>query len=296
MGFRVVMIEEGEQLKSKLDNLYIRKGGLEYTIPLSDISIVIVGNLNATITARLLSELALNNIVLVTCDRKHQPIGIYTGINTHSRSSKVLKTQLSWNDEFKDDIWKEIIKSKITNQRNLLKKLDKNNEAINLLTKYIEEIKTGDKTNREGHAAKVYFNSLFGIDFTRDDDILINNCLNYIYTITRSFFAKLVVAYGFTGALGVHHRNEYNSFNLVDDLMEPFRPICDEYVVNLLENIKLFDINTRIKLVDFLNYEIKYKNKIMKISSVADIYVQGFMRSSQNNELGLIQYPEVKSE
>lgn len=294
MGFRVVMIEEGEQLRSKLDNLHIKKGNFEYTVPLSDINTIVVGNLNATISARLLGELALHNIVLVTCDKKHQPIGIYTGLNTHSRSSKVLKNQLLWTEEFKDNVWKEIIKSKIANQKNVLSMFKKDEKSVNLLNNYIQEITPGDKSNREGHSAKVYFNSLFGQSFKRDDEILINNCLNYIYAIIRSFFAKLIVGYGLTGSLGLHHKNEYNNFNLVDDLMEPFRPICDVYVINLLENTKLFDIDTRIKLVDFLNYEIKYKNKNMMISTIADVYIQNFIKHSQNPKECKIIFPEVR--
>ena len=210
MSWRIVMIEQGEVLRLKMDNLYVKKGTSEYTIPLSDISMIIISNLDSIVTTRLLDAFAQYNISLVTCDYKHQPNGIFTGMNTNFRASKIFKNQISWTDLFKDRVWSKIIYYKILNQNEVITSLfgEKSEERVGLLDEYLENIELGDSTNREGHAAKVYFKTLFGSDFVRDNDIDIRNaCLNYIYAIVRAFFARMIVGYGLSGLIGVHHKN-----------------------------------------------------------------------------------------
>lgn len=299
MGWRNLMIEEGEFLRLKLDNLYITKGCEEFTIPLEDINMVIMSNLNGNITSRLLDAFTKYNIAFVVCDNKHMPSGIFTGLNTHSRVSKIFRSQLEWTDDFKDYTWQLIIKSKITNQRNVLKNTIsfQKGKRIALMDSLLEEVLPGDITNREGHAAKVYFNSLFGMEFKRnDEDDIVNACLNYIYAIVRAFLARLIVAYGMSGLIGVHHKSEYDNFALVDDLMEPFRPFCDQYVIEHLTKESVFDLNMRRTLVNFLNKKIKYKGKNRYISSVMEIYVQTFVKYCNSREKNDFVFPEVYDE
>ena len=110
--------------------------------------------------------------------------------------------------------------------------------------------------NREGHAAKVYFNSLFGKGFSRDDMSSVNAALNYGYGILLSNFNKEIVADGYLTQLGIKHINEYNPFNLTCDLMEPFRVLVDEIVYNNIE--KTFDKDFKLLLVDVLNKKVMY--------------------------------------
>jgi len=294
MSWRIVMIEQGEYLRLKLDNLFVQKGQNDYTIPLNDISILIISNLNTVLSARLLDAFASHNIALVICDYKHHPSGLFTGLNTHSRASKILQQQLSWDDTFKDFTWSFIVRAKVKNQRDILQLYAKDQEGINLLSGYLEEIFMGDTTNREGHAAKVYFNAIFGKAFTRslDEDIR-NTCLNYGYSVIRAYFARLIVGYGFTGMIGVHHKNEYNNFNLVDDLMEPFRPIFDGYVLNLITEDTIFDFETRYQLVDFLHEKIHYEGKQMLMLNAMEKYVQSFVRYCKTGELTAFLFPEL---
>ena len=284
MSWRVVMIDKGEYLRLKLDNLFVKKGKDEYTIPLADISLILIENLDCVLTTRLLDACTQNNIAVVTCDYKHQPVGIYNGLNTHSRASKIIKQQIKWTNAFKDYTWKLIIKNKIINQRDLLVLKDLNENNIKLLTQYHGEIKNGDTSNREGHAAKVYFNTLFGLTFTRDDDNIYNACLNYLYSVIRAFFTRLIVAYGYSGMIGLHHKNEYNNFNLVDDLMEPFRPFCDKHIIEHVEADSLFDLDMRISLVDFLNKKIIYNNQKTMVINAIEKYIQSFVRFCSTGE------------
>lgn len=288
MSWRIVMVEHGEYLRLKMDNLYIKKGKSEFTIPLSDISIVLVSNQDAIITTRLLDAFTQYNISLVTCDYKYQPNGIFTGLNTNSRATKIFKNQIEWTNDFKNEAWKKIIYYKIYNQKEVIKNVIGNNgiDRINLLEDYLNQIEPGDVTNREGHAAKVYFNTIFGNDFVRDDDVDIRNaCLNYIYAIVRAYFARLIVAYGLSGMIGVHHKNEYNNFNLVDDLMEPFRPYCDFYIINNLKNYEAFDLDVRIKLVDVLNHKIKYNEQNVMMCVAIERYIVSFLRYCKTGDI-----------
>ena len=295
MSWRIVMIEQGDYLKLKLDNLVVKKEGIEYTVPLMDISMIIISNLNSVVTTRLLDSITKYSISLIVCDAKHLPTGVYNGLNTYSRASKVLKKQLQWNEGFKDFTWKMIVTAKIKNQVSVLKLFEKNCKKIDIVENYIDFIELGDKTNREGHAAKVYFNSLFGIKFTRgDDENIYNMCLNYIYAVVRAFVARLIVAYGFTGLIGIHHKNEYNNFNLVDDLMEPFRPICDKYVLENINEDTVFDFNTRYVLIEFLYKKISYTGQKMMISNVMEKYIQGFIKYCNYGEIEALIFPEVE--
>ena len=125
-------------------------------------------------------------------------------------------------------MWQKIIKNKIINQALMLNKIK--SKKYDLVLSYVEEVKLGDKTNREGHSAKVYFNELFGKDFVRNNSDEINAALNYGYAILLSTINKEVVSNGYLTQLGIHHKNEFNQFNLSCDLMEPVRVIIDNFV------------------------------------------------------------------
>lgn len=290
------MISEGEYLRLKLDNLFVKKGKDDITIPLSDISMIIIENLEAILTSRLLDACAQYNVAVVVCDYKHLPSGIYTGLNTHSRVSKVLQKQLKWTNKFKNDVWQHIVKGKIHNQLQVLIKYNIIEGPIELLNEYCGSVKPGDITNREGHAAKVYFNCLFGLEFNRRSDNLINACLDYSYSVLRAFVARLVVGYGMTGLIGLFHKNEYNNFNLVDDLMEPFRPFVDAYVIKALDRHEAFTLDLRIELVDFLNSDLVYCNQKTIMSSCIEKYIHSFIRLSDDFDLKKFILPEHQCE
>lgn len=294
MSWRVVMIEQGERMRLRLDNLHVQKGSKEYTIPLSDISIIVVSNLDTVLSIRLMDAFTVYNIGLVVCDYKHHPSGVFTGLNTHSRASKVLRQQLEWSEEFKEYTWSHIVRAKIHNQKLVMESHTDNHVNIDLLEEYTYQIAPGDATNREGHAAKVYFNTIFGKDFTRgDDDDVRNSCLNYGYTVIRAFFARLIVAYGFSGMVGLHHKSEYNNFNLVDDLMEPFRPIYDNYVLERLTEDTVFDFETRYTLIDFLHSPIRYRGRNMLMLNAMEKYIHAFIRYCNSGNIEEMHFPVV---
>ncbi len=195
MTWRIVHIHQSEKMRLKLDNLVIKKQGEEFTVPLSDISIIVAEGGDTVVTLRLLSTLSKYNIALIVCDNQHLPTGIYHSQNGHFRAYKKLQAQLAWTQQQKDRLWQIITYFKIGNQQDVLAMLEKDLGTIQLLADYRDHIELGDKTNREGHAAKVYFNELFGKKFvrlTQQETDTINAGLNYGYAIFRAQLARIV--------------------------------------------------------------------------------------------------------
>ena len=277
MGFRIIFIENEAKMSLKLDNLIINKGEGDIWIPLDDISMVVIDNLQTTLSARMLSVLAQEGIGVVITDQKHNPIGIYGAYDNHSRVAKTIKYQIQFSKDLYDDIWAEIVRRKIENQKEVLKKIMGNVVSVVELEHFSREVVSGDITNREAHAAKIYFNTLMGQSFSRgNEDILLNSGLDFGYAIVRSFIARACVGYGMNTQIGIHHKNEYNRFNLVDDLIEPLRPFVDLYAYFLLESKEYFMPKHRHQLVNILNHKVFYNNKNMFLSNMIEEYVEQY--------------------
>jgi CRISPR-associated endonuclease Cas1 subtype II len=198
-----------------------------------------------------------------------------------------LRSQISWDKESKGAVWTEIVKEKISQQRDLLKRLGHTSEA-QMLSGYIEEMGFADNTNREGHAAKVYFNALFGKDFSRDTDCPINACLNYGYAIMLSSVNREITASGYFTQLGIFHDNMFNPFNLGSDLMEPFRPVIDETVVGMMPE----ELNTENKkmLLNILNREVMIDEKRNFLNNAIRIYCRSVLDAIIENNTDLLRF------
>ena len=157
-----------------------------------------------------------------------------------------------------------------------------NIEGYDKLLTYIDEVEVHDRTNREGHAAKVYFNLLFGKDFSRDDDNDINAALNYGYAILLSAFNREIVNKGYITPLGIQHKNEFNQFNLSCDLMEQYRPLVDECVFNNLKNG--FDKKYKYKLIDILNKTITINGKEQYVGNSIPIFITSVFNFLENRD------------
>ena len=298
MTWRIVHVNQSEKMHLKLDNLVVRKYGEEFVIPLSDISMIVAEGGDTIVTLRLLSALSKYNIALIVCDNEHLPTGIFHSQNGHFRAYKKLQNQIGWTQDQKDKMWQIVTYFKINNQQDVLSMFEKNIEAIQLLADYKDHVELGDRTNREGHAAKVYFNELFGKQFTRvtqQETDVINAGLNYGYAIMRAQMARIVSGYGLNGLLGIFHKNEYNQFNLVDDLMEPFRQIVDVWVYQNLRNQEYLKYEYRLQLTNLLNAKIKYGKEVCTVTGAMDKYVKGFIKCIDEKETSKFFCPIVSS-
>ena len=215
MSWRIVVISKRAKLDYQLGYLVVRNEEVT-KIHLSEISTILIESTAATVTTSLLAELTKKKIKVIFCDEKRNPSSELVGYyGSHDTSNKIRK-QIQWSRHSKEAIWTEIVTEKIRKQKELLKNLGK--EEAGLLEAYLQEIGWNDETNREGHAAKVYFNALFGMTFTRTADCPENAALNYGYSILLSAFAREIVASGYITQLGLFHDNMFNQFNLASDL------------------------------------------------------------------------------
>lgn len=295
MAFRVVMIENEVSIRLKLNNLVITKEGNDIWIPIDDISILVLDNLTINISVRTMCILAEKGVEVIICNMEHLPIGSYGAYNNHSRSSKILGFQINNDKTFYDILWKQIIEAKIKNQREVLEILHKDEATVLKLKEFEFNIEAGDSTNREAHAAKVYFNTLMDSSFSRgNDNILLNSGLDYGYSIIRSYISRFCVGYGLNTQIGIHHKNEYNRFNLVDDIMEPIRPFIDITAYTLLDGEEYFKAEHRHELVNIVNQKVRYRGKIMYLGNAIEDYIEQIAAFIQGKSDNII-YPEISN-
>jgi CRISPR-associated endonuclease Cas1 subtype II len=280
MSFRTVVITKQSKISYKNRFLVVKQDNEEKYIHLSEIDTVIVDSISVSITAYLLKELSDNKINIIFCDDKHNPFGELSSYYSSHNSSKKIKNQIAWTKSEKNKLWSLIVKNKILNQSLLLKKTL--SDKYELLNSYIEEVDIGDKTNREGHAAKVYFNELFGKSFVRNSADSINSALNYGYAVLLSTINKEVVNNGYITQLGIHHKNEFNEFNLTCDLMEPFRIVIDNFVYYNQE--REFNTQYKLDIVNIFNGTYSYSGKKYTLKDIIKFYVKNTLDSISDNE------------
>ncbi|MGM8216804.1 type II CRISPR-associated endonuclease Cas1 [Bacillaceae bacterium W0354] len=294
MSWRIVYISEAEEMKLYLDNLKVIKEEQEVLIPLSDIHTIVVDNTRTVVTGQLMNKLTNYDILLIFCDENHHPNVFSIGLYSHYRVYGVLYKQLNWSDETKGKVWQKIIKVKIRNQASLLEYLEKDPVVIKRLRNLADQVDFEDSSNREGHAAKIYFNELFGSDFhrLRGSADSYNAALNYGYIVLRACVARTVVAYGLHPAFGVGHRNQFNAFNLVDDCMEVFRPIIDLWVAMTVEKEDYLTWETKQLLIRRLSAKVLIDGQRQTVLNAIDLFVQSFIKSMNENNDKFLVYPE----
>ncbi|GBG94280.1 CRISPR-associated protein Cas1 [Ligilactobacillus salitolerans] len=296
MGWRIVHIKNGDYLRLRLDNIEITKLSQKVFIPLSDIIMIVMEGNKTSISTKLLSALSKNNIGLVICDDKFLPSGLFLPYGQYHHVSKRVIAQSEWSKSQKDLLWQAIIKQKMVNQLSFARYLGVDQDRIDMMDHLISKLTIGDKTNREGHVAKVYFDSLFGNSFTRDDDILINYAMNFGYSIIRSEIARIIVGNGLVTMLGVFHRNEFNSFNLADDLMEPFRPLMDYWINTLLDEKDTYlSYKIRLKIIDFIDQTIILNGKTVTMDDAMQKFVQSFIVAIDSEDPDLLVKIELNN-
>lgn len=285
MSWRIVVISKRAKLDYQLGYLVVRNEEVT-KIHLSEISTILIESTAATVTTSLLAELTKKKIKVIFCDEKRNPSSELVGYyGSHDTSNKIRK-QIQWSRHSKEAIWTEIVTEKIRKQKELLKNMGK--EEAGLLESYLQEIGWNDETNREGHAAKVYFNALFGMTFTRTADCPENAALNYGYSILLSAFAREIVASGYITQLGLFHDNMFNQFNLASDLMEPFRVLIDREVIQMQR--KEFTHEEKIQLVNVLNNEVMIDGKTQYVNNAIKIYCKSVFDALNENDSALIRF------
>ena len=287
MSWRTVVITGNAKLDYKMDYMVVRKADVTTRIYLGEIGLLLIESTAVSLTTMLLCELTKHKVKVVFCDEKHNPqteLAAYYG--SHDTSVKV-RNQIGWNSETKEMVWTEIVSEKIRQQKLHLIEQGCIPQA-ELLDQYLHEIEFGDRTNREGHAAKVYFNALFGMEFTRNKECAVNAALNYGYGILLSYFNREVVANGYITQLGLFHDNMFNQFNLSSDLMEPFRILVDRLTMDMQP--QKFEKEEKMEFIYMLEDEVMIDGKCQYISNAIKIYCKSVFDALNDKDISLLKF------
>ena len=289
MSWRTVVIGSRSKLDFKMNYMIIRKDFETTKVYIDEIYMLIIESTAVSLTAVLLNELIKKKVAIVFCDEKRNPASEVLPLHGSHNSSKRCREQANWSKDVQAYIWTEIVRHKIMNQADLLQ--HQNLAEADLLYQYLDELTLNDETQREGHAAKVYFNALFGKSFSREQDNPINAALNYGYAILLSAVNREILSLGYITQLGLNHCNQFNPYNLGSDLMEPLRGFVDAVVIKLRPTE--FDRNVKLALIELLSEDVKINDTVQTFSAAIRIYCKSVFDAlcTQNaNQIRFIEY------
>lgn len=298
MAWRVVAIENPAKLSLK-DNKLVIKQDDEVLLPLEDIDSLIIDNQRVILTTRILSAMSEFGVNVLICDDKHLPSTIILPHGRASRGSKNARQQLSMGEALRKQLWRENIIQKIKNQAIVLRKNSFVTES-DKLEKLATTVRSGDVGNNEATAARLYFDTLLG-DATRRIPMWYNSALNYGYAIVRGSLARAVAARGLITEIGINHHSELNQYNLVDDLIESFRPLVDDYVIKRVAPFRIGDeydsnlsVEDRHRIIDVLNQYGIMIDRRYTIKHLTDMVVEGFMETIMNDNAKIWALPSIE--
>jgi CRISP-associated protein Cas1 len=215
------------------------------TVPFKEIAVLIASHPQIAMTQLALSDLAEAGGVVLVCGRNYHPTAMMLPLDGNHIQTKKFACQASASLPTKKQAWKTIIQAKIEAQGRILKDVVGDDYGLFQLS---NNVKSGDSENVEAVAAARYWKKLFGPEFTRQQENFQNASLNFGYAVLRAITARALCASGLHPSLGLHHKNQYDSFCLADDLMEPFRPLVD-WVVFKLPQQNEFDTASKTQLL-----------------------------------------------
>lgn len=286
MSWRTVVVSSRCKLDTKMGYMVIR-GEETRRIFLDEIALVLIENPAVSLTGCLLEELVERKVRVIFCDTRRSPMAELVPHHGSHDSTRKIRMQTGWSEEIKATVWTAIIAEKIAQQARLLSEQGKASEA-DLLESYIQQIELQDESNREGHAAKVYFNALFGMDFIRHEKDPVNGALDYGYSLLLSAFNREISACGYVTQLGLHHDNVFNHFNLSSDLMEPFRILIDRRVLTL--DFEELDKKTRLALVNVLNEDVWIGGNRQTVANAIRIYVHSVFDALNEEDISKLRF------
>ena len=256
---KTILLENKASLTTKNQQLVIKTEARESTIPIEDIGFLVIDNPEIYLSITAMNLLIENNSSVIICNTNHLPNGMFLNLNSHHIQQEIFKNQIDASIPLKKQLWQQTIVEKITNQGILLEKITGNKNAFDFLS---SKVLSGDSSNMEAVAAGQYWKSFFEQKFKRERfGDYPNNFLNYGYAILRAATARALSGSGLLNILGIHHKSKYNAFALADDIMEPFRPIVDEKVYELMQNYDEQELNTLLKseLLQILTRTVYFK-------------------------------------
>ena len=290
MGWRIVQISTACKLSVKNKQLFYEpQEGDAVTLPLEDISVILLESKHILMTSTLLSEIAEYNICLFSCDGSHTPNGVFTPFATHSRHSEIAFLQQDASEPLKKRLWQKIVKYKICNQAEVLRHIG--NNMAEKLKEIAKNVQSGDTENAEAFAAQLYFKNLFQ-NFSRREDSLPNAALNYGYAVLRGAVARSLVCAGLLPCFGLHHSNKLNPYNLADDVIEPFRPFVDKIVLKLnFDDTSFLTKEHKQNLVSVLTKNCSFDDEEISILKAIERTAETLVNAFKDKEAKSLSLP-----
>lgn len=293
MPYRNIFVANCGVLKTKNRQIIIDNGE-EFSFPIEDVRCVLIEDNRTTISANLISKIAAQGVTLIVCDDYHMPSAAVIPLNAFSRRLRQIDLQYSQTKPTLKRLWQQIVIAKISNQSKSAWLCDR--ACCDKLKSLTALVNSGDTSNVEGRAAAIYFKSMFGTDFTRNDDCVVNAALNYGYAILRAYISRTISLYGFETSLGIHHKSELNNYNLADDIIEPFRPVVDLYVCRYLSQTENFGTAQKAELLRLLNAAMMIDNKKYSMANCMELLIQNIVAcyKKEKTELALPQLIDLE--
>lgn len=304
MAGKVVHLTKPCKIKVRDANLllFFYEEEQEVKVTIKDIDFLLFDNTQFSITGKTLQLLSKYGVATLFIDDEFHPSSILTPFHQHSTMSEIAHAQVNLSQLFKDKLWQNIIKSKIANQADVLEFFNRSRYVE--LKELSKSVKAYDSNSDEAQAARLYWRELFNMKtFRREQgsEDIINSMLNYTYSILRASIARNVVVGGMLPIFGIWHKNRYNAFALVDDLIEPFRPICDLYVKILLNTKYIgannLSVNIKRDLVNVLLLEcVSINGGSSTVAKAMELFVREYKKSMLSNTPNTLFFPKINFE
>lgn len=291
VAWRSIMISKPARLRKEHYSLAIDQEQTAF-VPFEDIAVIVLNHREITLTHPVLSACGEYGISLFATGSTHHPSGVFLPFLPHSRATRWLRLQLDLPRPVAKQAWAAIVRRKIANQAVCLRLTNRN--GASRLESYERRVRSGDSNNLEGLAAAFYFVQLFGKDFRRNQTRFINAALDYGYAVMRGTIARALVAHGFLPSLGLFHASEQNAFNLADDIIEPFRPIVDLFVTNLvIPTDEMLHPEIKAALINLLNVDVSMPRGKMSVLSAIEHTVESLARLYEGNDKTFLELPSL---
>lgn len=253
--------ERPVRLSVRHEQLVVREGDAEVaTTPLAEAAVAIVASPRLTCTGATLAGLMRHGGSVVVCDDTNTPVGMMLPLGANQQQTRRVLAQTAASRPTNKRLWKQIVRAKIAAQAYTL---ELHTGERSGLPRIAARVKSGDPENMEAQAARRYWPALFGPDFRRRRDADDHNrLLNYGYAVLRAAVGRAVCAAGLHPSVGIHHRDRHNSFCLADDLMEPYRPVVDDAVADLVNDYgpnAPLDRETKARLIAVLHARLHHR-------------------------------------
>lgn len=288
MAYRIVELTKPTECHVNNHQLIVEQEDGTVQIPVEDIEIILCIGAKIRFSTMGLGELNQAGIVIVAFGKKHEPETIIEPYFPNQRHSAFLKMQINLSEDFKNCLWNKIIRQKIDNSSRNLAVLGC--DGVKEIESYVSQVHDGDRDNIEAQAAAVYF-QFYHKGLNRRNEDPVNSALNYGYAIVRSYIIKSIITTGFHCALGINHHNEFNNFNLADDLIEPWRAMVDQLAYGIIGDDFNLSMKQRRELTGILHKPCKIDGKVMKISTGIELMVDSFKTAVVENQPELIKLP-----